>query len=93
MRAAHAWEVVERLPEGMDSVVGERGVKLSGGERQRVALARAFVRDAKVVLLDEPTSALDSVSERAIQAAMQLPDNAYRQAMVVLASQLLHRRN
>lgn len=70
LRAAHAWEIVERLPQGMDSVVGERGVKLSGGERQRVALARAFIRDAKIVLLDEPTSALDSVSERAIQTAM-----------------------
>ncbi|WP_062112131.1 ABC transporter ATP-binding protein [Aureimonas sp. AU40] len=68
---AHAAEFVERLPQGYDTMVGERGVKLSGGERQRVALARAFLADAPILILDEATSALDSESERLIQEAME----------------------
>lgn len=69
-RAAHVTEFAEGLPEGFDTLVGERGVKLSGGQRQRVALARAILRDAPVLLLDEATSALDSESEVLIQEAL-----------------------
>ena len=59
---------VEMLPEGLDTVVGERGVLLSEGQRQRVALARAIIRDADIVLLDEATNALDAITEEAINA-------------------------
>jgi ATP-binding cassette subfamily B protein len=68
--AAHVTEFVDALPEGFDTMVGERGVKLSGGQRQRVALARAILRDAPILLLDEATSALDSESEILIQQAL-----------------------
>ncbi|XVV07055.1 ABC transporter ATP-binding protein [Actinosynnema sp. CA-248983] len=69
-RAAHVTEFAESLPEGFDTLVGERGVKLSGGQRQRVALARAILRDAPILLLDEATSALDSESEILVQEAL-----------------------
>ncbi|HSA53978.1 MAG TPA: ABC transporter ATP-binding protein, partial [Yinghuangia sp.] len=69
-RAAHVLEFAEALPDGFDTLVGERGVKLSGGQRQRVALARAILRDAPVLLLDEATSALDSESESLVQEAL-----------------------
>jgi ATP-binding cassette subfamily B protein len=69
-RAAHVTEFVESLPDGFDTLVGERGVKLSGGQRQRVALARAVLRDAPILLLDEATSALDSESELLVQEAL-----------------------
>ena len=69
-KAACAHEFIERLPEGYDTVVGERGSTLSGGQRQRIAIARAIVRDAPVVVLDEPTTGLDAVSERAVREAL-----------------------
>jgi ATP-binding cassette, subfamily B, bacterial len=69
-RAAHVTEFAEALPDGFDTMVGERGIKLSGGQRQRVALARAILRDAPVLLLDEATSALDSESEVLVQEAL-----------------------
>ncbi|HEU4786622.1 MAG TPA: ATP-binding cassette domain-containing protein, partial [Gemmatimonadaceae bacterium] len=66
----HAWEFIERMPDGLDTRVGERGVKLSGGQRQRLAIARVFLKNPAVVVLDEATSSLDTESERAIEAAM-----------------------
>ena len=70
MHAAHCAPFVARRPEGLDAIVGERGVRLSGGERQRVAIARAFVKDAPILILDEATSALDSETEALIQDAL-----------------------
>jgi subfamily B ATP-binding cassette protein MsbA len=70
-RAAHAWEFIERLPAGLDTLVGERGVKLSGGQRQRIAIARVFLKDPAVVVLDEATSSLDNESERLVEEAME----------------------
>ena len=70
-RAAHALEFIERLPDGMATLVGERGIKLSGGQRQRIALARVFLKDPAVVVLDEATSSLDNESERLVEEAME----------------------
>src|SRR4029079_9075122 len=69
-RAAHAHEFIERLTQGYDTVVGERGVKLSGGQRQRVAIARAILKNTSVLILDEATSNLDTESERLIEDAL-----------------------
>jgi len=68
---ANAWEFISKFPEGLNTVVGERGVKLSGGQRQRIAIARAILKDPAILLLDEATSALDAESEKLVQSALE----------------------
>ncbi len=70
-RKAHALEFIEALPEGFETVLGDRGIRLSGGQRQRLALARAFIRDPRILILDEATNSLDLISEQVVQDALE----------------------
>ena len=94
--AANAWEFIERLPQGMDTPIGENGSMLSGGQRQRLAIARAILRDAPILILDEATAALDTESERLVQEALNrlMPDRttlviAHRLSTIEHADQVL----
>lgn len=71
-KAANAWQFIEKLSEGLNTQVGDMGMKLSGGQRQRIAIARAILKDAPILILDEATSALDTESERLVQSALEL---------------------
>ena len=99
-RAAFVLEFVEQMPQGFDTMVGDRGVLLSGGQRQRIAIARALLRDTPILILDEATSALDTAAERHIQAALdQLVRNrttfviAHRLSTVERADRILVMRD
>lgn len=83
---AYVTEFVDRLPSGLDTIVGERGIKLSGGQRQRIAIARAILKDAPILILDEATSALDSESEKLIQASLK--DLMKNRTSIVIAHRL-----
>ena len=69
--AAHAMDFIQKLPDGLNTYVGQNGVLLSGGQRQRLAISRAILKDASILILDEATSSLDSESEQHIQAALE----------------------
>ncbi|TDR57244.1 HlyD family secretion protein [Halomonas ventosae] len=86
LRLAHLEELLERLPEGLDSVVGERGIQLSGGQRQRIGIARALYDDAEVLVLDEATSALDGITEKLVMDAIH--DFSGKKTIIMIAHRL-----
>src|SRR5690606_570320 len=86
IRLAHLAQFIEALPEGLETKVGERGLKLSGGEKQRIALARVLLKNPPILLLDEATSSLDSVSEQAVLSALN--EVARQRTTLVIAHRL-----
>ena len=89
LRQAHLAEFVARLPQGLATMVGERGLKLSGGEKQRVAIARALLKNPRVMIFDEATSSLDTLSEQAILAALaEAAEAAEQRTVLVIAHRL-----
>ena len=92
-RAANADEFIARLPQGYDTLVGEKGVKLSGGQRQRVAIARAILKDPRILLLDEATSSLDSESEGLVQEALERLMAGRTTVMIAHRLSTVHRAN
>ena len=88
---AQLTKTIERMPDGIDTLVGERGLKLSGGQRQRLAIARGFLKNSSIIILDEATSALDSESEKMVQEAID--KNSFNRTIINVTHRLSSIRN